>query len=246
MIFDADCHITPTHYTAEELICEMDKIGTNKALIWMNPHMGEPDELNPYICESCKKYSGRLVGFGWANPRLGVDKARSQAIRCIEEYGFPGVKLNGAQNNYFIDDPMISLPVIEEIAKRNKILAFHTGADAFENTHPFRVSKIAEMYPEIKICMIHMGGAAEPNLGEAAIEAAQKHSNIYLVASAINPKPILKAIKTLSADRVMYGSDSPFGIMRVELAKAKALVEGELEEAECNKFFYETAVNLFK
>ena len=244
-IMDADCHITPTHYTAEELIRDMDKTGTDRALIWINPHVGQPDELNPYIYESSKRYSDRLMGFGWANPRMGVSAAREQVVRCLEEYGFPGVKLNGAQNDFYIDDPQLSLPVIEEIAKRGKIVAFHTGADAFDKTHPFRVGKLAAMYPEIQFCMVHMGGAAEPNLGDAAIEVAAAHKNIYLVASAIAPKPILKAVKTLSADRVMYGSDSPFGLMRVELAKAKALLEEELSEDELSAFFYGTASRLF-
>ena len=52
-------------------------------------------------------------------------------------------------------------------------------------------------------------------------------------------------VKTLSADRVMYGSDSPFGLMRVELAKAKALLEEELSEDELSAFFYGTASRLF-
>lgn len=238
MIFDADCHITPTHYTEEQLLGEMEQTRTERALIWMNPHIGEPDELNPYIYKACLKHPDRFSGFGWANPRLGVNRAIEQVKRCLEEYRFPGVKLNGAQNNYYIDDPALSFPVIDAIARRNGILALHVGADAIEHTHPFRVGKIAQRWPSLKILMVHMGGAALPDISDAAIEIAACHDNITIIASAIGPKPILKAIKTLSAARVCYGSDSPFGIMRVEQSKMLSLLEGEVTRTELAQIMY--------
>ena len=66
------------------------------------------------------------------------------------------MKLNGAQNSYYIDDLELTGSIIEEIAQSGKVLAFHVGADAYEYTHPFRVAKIAKMYPELKILMVHM------------------------------------------------------------------------------------------
>jgi hypothetical protein len=59
---------------------------------------------------------------------LGLDAARAAVKRCVEEYGFYGVKLNGAQNSYYIDDPQLALPIVEEIARTGKLLAFHVGA----------------------------------------------------------------------------------------------------------------------
>lgn len=56
----------------------------------------------------------------------------------MEEYGFYGVKLNGAQNSFYIDDESISLPLAEEVAKTGKLLAFHIGADEYDFTHPYR------------------------------------------------------------------------------------------------------------
>ena len=42
----------------------------------------------------------------------------------------------------------------------------------------------------------------------------------------------LKAIKILGADRVCFGSDTPFELMHVELAKYRALLDGEISEAD--------------
>jgi predicted TIM-barrel fold metal-dependent hydrolase len=125
--------------------------------------------------------------------------------------------------------------VIEEISKTGRILAFHVGADAYEHTHPFRVGKIAKMFPELPILMVHMGGASFADLSNAAIEIAQENPNITLIGSAVRAIPILKAIKALRAERVCFGSDTPFELMHVEVAKYNALLKGELEEDDIKK-----------
>ena len=38
--------------------------------------------------------------------------------------------------------------MIEEIAKAGQLLAFHCGVDAYEQTHPFRIAKIARQFPD--------------------------------------------------------------------------------------------------
>lgn len=238
MIIDADCHISPTvedamAITIDELLRRMDRAGVEKALTWLRPpYTREIDASNAYVYQAMKQHPDRVLGFGWADPRLGVDRARDMARKCIEEYGFCGVKLNGAQNSYYIDDPVLSLPVVEEIAKTGKLLAFHVGADAFEQTHPFRVAKIAGQFPEVQILMVHMGGVGFADLSNAAIEIAQEHPNLTLIGSAVRAVAVLKAVKTLGATRVCFGSDTPFALMHVELAKYHALLDGEVSEEE--------------
>ena len=241
MIIDADVHISPTFESGnsiriEELIERMDYAGVDKAVTWLQPpYMRGIDEANRYVYDAAQKYADRILGFGWVDPNLGIDKAKDMVKTCIEKYNFFGVKLNGAQNSFYIDDPKLSIPVIEEIAKTGRILAFHVGADAYEHTHPFRVGKIAKMFPELPILMVHMGGASFADLSNAAIEIAQENPNITLIGSAVRAIPILKAIKTLGAERVCFGSDTPFELMHVEVAKYNALLKGELEEDDIKK-----------
>lgn len=238
MIIDADTHISPTGedvmaITIDELLRRMDRAGVDKALTWLRPpYMREIDESNDYVYRATRQHPDRILGFGWVDPRLGVDKAKDVAKKCIEEYGFLGVKLNGAQNSFFIDDPVLSIPVIEEIAKMGTLLAFHVGTDAFEQTHPFRVGKIARQFPEVQVLMVHMGGVGFADLSNAAIEIAQEHPNLTLIGSAVRAVAVLKAVKTLGAKRVCFGSDTPFALMRVELAKYHALLDGEVTEEE--------------
>ncbi|HOV68823.1 MAG TPA: amidohydrolase family protein [Clostridia bacterium] len=231
MIIDADVHISPTREGGnsifiEQLIDMMDDAQVDQALTWLQPPMmREIGAANKYVYDACRRFPDRILGFGWADPTLGVNKAKDEARKCIEEYGFYGVKLNGAQNGFFIDDPHVSLPVVEEIAKLGKILALHIGADAFEETHPFRAGKIAKLYPELTILLVHMGGVAFRDISMAAIEIAADNPNITLIGSSVRPRPVLRAINALGSERVCFGSDTPFEIMKVELAKYKAMLE---------------------
>ena len=236
-IIDGDCHISPTKENGnsllmEELIERMDLSGVDMALTWLQPPYirSRIDACNRYVYDATKKYPHRILGFGWADPNLGMNNAKEMVKRCIEEYGFYGIKLNGAQNYFAIDDPYLSIPVINEIAKYKSRIAFHIGADSFNNTHPYRLDKIAKLFPEITIFAVHMGGASFEDMSDLVIDVAKKNKNILLIGSAIRSIPILKAVMELGVERVLFGSDTPFELMHVEVSKYRALLEGVVRQ----------------
>jgi predicted TIM-barrel fold metal-dependent hydrolase len=233
MIIDADTHISlyPQRgaIKAEELIRRMDRSGVDKAVTWLQPpYNRDIDALCKYVHDSVQQYPDRLLGFGWADPMLGAEHSKNIIKECVEEYGFYGIKVHGALNVMRIDDPEVCLPVIEEIAKTGKILALHSAADSYEETHPKRVARIAKLFPEMKIMLVHMGGVGWADLCLSAMEAAEECPNITLVGSAVRAVRILQAIKRVGPARVCFGSDTPFALMHVEKAMYEALMDGEL------------------
>jgi predicted TIM-barrel fold metal-dependent hydrolase len=251
MIIDADAHITPVkgglNIQTGELIRRMDYAGVDKALTWLQPaYFPDVDAGNALVYEATQEYPDRILGFGWTDPHFGLEAAKDQIKRCVGEYGFYGVKLNGAQNRFYIDSADMALPLIEEIAKTGKVLAFHIGTDAYEATHPYRLAKVAKLFPETQILCIHMGGVAFHDLSDAAIEAAQECPNITLVGSGVRAVNILKAIKTLGAERVCFGSDTPFALMHIELAMYEALMRDEVSEVERGLILGGNIKRLFK
>lgn len=237
MIIDADCHISPiragNRISYETLLGRMDAAGVDKALIWLQPpYMRDITESNAYVSEAAKAYPDRFLGFGWADPNISLENALDEAKKCLYEYGLYGVKLNGAQNEYFIDDEAKTFPIIEEVAKAGKLLAFHCGADHYTRTHPYQIAKIAKAFPDTPILCVHMGGAGRPDLSRAAIELAQAHANVTLIGSAVDHLSVLNAITTLGAERVCFGSDTPFQLMHVCVAMYHALLDHEISDAE--------------
>ena len=85
----------------------MDRCGVDKAVTWLQPpyERGEIDAGNAYVVQAMRDHPDRILGFGWADPNLGVERAIEDVRRAVEEHGLLGVKLNGAQNEFVIDDP---------------------------------------------------------------------------------------------------------------------------------------------
>jgi predicted TIM-barrel fold metal-dependent hydrolase len=239
MIIDADCHISSRRFdalaiTGADLVERMDRAGVDRALIWLRPPYDRNiDPENQAVFEAVRGYPDRLIGFGWANPNLGHPHTLDTIRRCFEEYGFSGIKFNGAQDYFVIDDAAV-LPYIEAAARYGKPIAFHIGADFYENTHPYRLGRIAGRFPETQFLMVHMGGAGTPSLERSAIEVAQQHPNITLIGSAIHEMAILRALTVLGAQRLCFGSDSPFRLMHVQLAMYQALLRDCTEEDRSN------------
>jgi len=221
MYIDADCHISSRApldgISMDELVRQLDAVGVDKAICWpMVSYTREMATDNRAIYEGAKQHPERVIPFGGVNPRLGVDVARDELERCIESYGMRGVKLNGARDGYAIDDPVLSLPLIDRIAEARLALALHVGANDFEKTHPYRVAKISERHPELPILIVHMGGAAHPDLHDAVIDLAARYPNWYLIDSETDYRKELEALEVLGPSRLCYGSDTPFCPMRYE------------------------------
>jgi len=221
MRIDADCHIssrsTPSEVGPEQMVRFLDACDMDKAICWpMVAYDREMASDNLAIFKGAQQFPDRIIPVGGVNPRLGLDQAKDELQRCIQEYGVKGVKLNGARDTYYIDDPVLSLPLIEMIADAGIVLAFHCGANDFERTHPFRIAKISDMYPDLNIAVVHMGGGGLPSIHDATIELAAKYPNWYLIDSECDYRKVLAAFDALGASRVCYGSDTPFCPMRYE------------------------------
>jgi predicted TIM-barrel fold metal-dependent hydrolase len=232
MIIDADTHIAPKpegslSITADKLVARMDRAGVDKCLTWVHPPYIKTrlDEYVEYVYQATQTYPDRICGLGWIDPNLGMDQALALTHRCMTQYGFYGIKLNGSQNGYFIDDKSLTYPLIEIVAKLNGIVAFHSACDDYVHTPPHLVGKIAKDFPDTNILMIHMGGESYKDLSRSAIEVARECANITLVGSEVVKPSLLNAITELGASRVAFGSDTPFGMMGVEVAGYRALMD---------------------
>ena len=214
MIIDCDTHFSPyrklpVSVNAGEWNDLMAEGGVDRAICWMmQQHLDEPQESNRYIYESSKKYP-RMIPFGWVMLPQGLQKTFDEVKRCLEEYGFYGIKINGSQNKHNIDSEE-SLMIIDLIAKAGKIVAFHCGAEAPVYTDPARAARIAKLYPELRIIMVHMGGVIEPDMSEKVVAAAKESPNMMLVGSAIPMPRVVNGIRKLGADRILFGSDTPY------------------------------------
>jgi len=231
LIIDGDVHISTesdinqNKITPEELIKMMKDNHVDKTL--PSPKLSyarQVEEDNKAIAEAQKKYPDKIIGVGGINPRLGFESSLKELYKCIKKYQFKAIKFNGARDDYYVDDKKLLYPFYEEMSTNKIILILHSGADEPDKTHPWRIGRIANDFPNLTIQMNHLGGVRKPGLYEAAIETAQKCENVFLVGSEADPKAIIKAIDVLGAEKVAYGSDTPFVLMNVALAIYKVIL----------------------
>lgn len=231
MLFDADTHISSERggmrSSVNRLLSAMDTAGIDKALVWLHPAQTQDeycdyDAQNEYVFREASRHSDRLTPVGWLNPLNSTDAQIERRIQKLrEEYGCGCVKLNGAQNFYDITSPRMMECVLPMLTRAGMALAFHCGNDI--NTHPRKVQKIASMFPNTSILLVHMGQTA----CEEAIAAAKISPNIMLVGSGMSDYSYVRqAVLSIGAHRICYGSDFPFANMREMLIEYDSALEG--------------------
>jgi predicted TIM-barrel fold metal-dependent hydrolase len=82
MIIDADVHIAPSDdarnsIRIDELLRRMDRAEVDKAVTWLQPpYLREVAPSNQYVFEAMKQHPDRILGFGWVDPNLGVERMK--------------------------------------------------------------------------------------------------------------------------------------------------------------------------
>jgi len=216
--------------SVEELVSVMDGNGID-AVVTCAPYSSISedftyDEANEFIAQSMKAAPGRIIGFIRVNPHL-----QQNALKSIREgvtkQGFRGVKYHPRNEAFPINSEEISYPLAEQAARLGVPILIHTGEpDTYGFAQPTLVGDLADAFPDLTLIIGHMG----KRLYEDAILVAKWFENIILETSFRDPRDIARAVRKVGADRVIYGSDMPFGIPEVEMLKVKVCDISEEEK----------------
>ncbi|MEM0488476.1 MAG: amidohydrolase family protein [Nitrososphaerota archaeon] len=197
-----------------------------------------PTHIHSRIAELSKKYEGRIYGIVCINPHImDQDEWKREVKKWIRDEKFVGIKIHtiGHAINLMSKDAEMMFETANELEIPVMV---HTGlGQPFAS--PTHVCKHAEKYPDLKIILSHAGFIFSTT---EALIVAKHYKNIYLETSWSTAEDISLFIKTLGAERVMFGTDLPMNAL-VELGKLKAL---NLESDEKEWFLHKTAEKVFK
>ncbi|WP_458398474.1 amidohydrolase family protein, partial [Anaerotignum sp.] len=105
------------------------------------------------------------------------------------------------------------------------------------------IALLAERHPDVKVVMIHMGHGHGVYI-DAALKMARRYPNLYLEMSGMPmPSKIKEAYETVGADRIMFGTDSPYHPAIVEAMK---VATSGLTEEQMQDVFYNNCAKLMK
>ncbi len=219
MIVDAHCHLGETKraypceiYSPEEHLKRMREESVDKSCCFSFWDL--PD--NGYISEATKN-SDRLIPFALINPTLA--DAAAELERCFKALGFKGLKLHGHIHGFAMNDHALLDPLFELCEAHSAPIVAHGLADN-PFTMPGLFSEMAGRFPKVNLIMAHTGYMWGTPI---AIEASEKHKNLYLGTSCIPTMLLRFGIERIGAEKFVFESDSPrwdlhYGLMKIRRA----------------------------
>ncbi|MDR1978741.1 MAG: amidohydrolase family protein [Synergistaceae bacterium] len=211
--------------TAEEMIAAMGRYDIEKSIV------SYPD--NDVTLAALEGWPTRFCGLAWMDPNKGEQAVADFAALVDRKAGVSGLKLHPLFNAYTANDP-IAFPLIEEARKRDLPVFIHSGHPPF--SLPWSIGQLAELYPDVRFVMIHMGHGHGVYI-QAAIDVAAKRDNIWLENSGMPMHTkIREAYDRVGSDRIFWGSDAPFHHYAVEILRTEVsgLSESQLEDVFYN------------
>lgn len=220
LIIDCHCHMGPSgdfwipNSEPKDMIRIMDKVGVDVACVSHCLAIGPDYKIgNDLVSKALKEYPNRFVGFGVINPNY-PDDAVPELERCFKELGMSAIKLHPGSHDYPINGPNYA-PVFEYAEDRGLVIQSHTfgGAEILE--------KLSAKYSHVKFLEAHGCGwdGRKPN---KIFDVVRERKNVFGIGSSssiIYNAAIETIVQHVGADKVLYGSDFPYGDLRPQLGK---------------------------
>lgn len=199
--------------------------------------------INNWAGEVTKQ--GFFYSFGTVHP---------DAEDCIEELerikslGLYGVKLHPDYQKFFVDDDKV-IPIYKKCAELDLPVMIHSGFDPVSpvlcHCKPENAARAFDLVGQATMIFAHAGAMCRWD--EVETYLAGKQGSIYfdisVVANYIKPDQLLRIIRKHGADRILFGSDSPWDDPENEKQLIKNL---PLSDEEKDMIFYKNALKILK
>jgi predicted TIM-barrel fold metal-dependent hydrolase len=215
----------------------------------ITPNKSE-SEANEETANAVRNNSQLLRGLVWVRPNDGSPEIIEKFLTEKLPDGSPifvGMKFHPEMNHFKADDESVDA-YLNLCAKYQIPAVFHCGRSP-SNSSPERIYNIAKRHPEVPIVLYHMGafGPHEPAIRIAEQAIKNQDAKLYLETSQVDPDSVLKAIRTVGSDHVLFGTDACY-YGENHYASYKKLIEviSELKKEDSEKVLNGNAKRLFK
>ncbi len=206
------------------------------------------EKLNDIAIKNNEGFTGKgLFSLGAMHPEF---EAYSSELKRISKNGITGIKLHPAYQDTDLDDIRF-LRIIEKASELGLTVVIHAGLDIGIMPHNFSSVKhickvLKEVAPE-KFVLAHMGSWK----GWDEVEKSLCGEKVYLDTSfslgsyeppegmfvpesetkMLGEEQFLRIVKKHGANKILFGTDSPWSEQKSTLEKIKQLIPDEREQA---------------
>jgi len=233
---------TTARATIAELVADLDREGTERALVI--PNYGVPDvtasfALNELVVEAAQRDDRIRAGL-WTSPRPQDAVATEKALALAGEDGVSALKLSFLLGGR-VDDEACR-PQLDAIfaAARTHDLVVHVHTSPGAASDIDEVGQLVDRYADdVAVHLVHLGGGMSGHIkliGSRFFDWIAAGKRVYTDTSwaiGFAPRWLAAEIERrgAGADRVLFASDQPWGDFAGEHARLLAAVGGtELTE----------------
>lgn len=159
--------------------------------------------INDFILGEVAKQS-RFYGFGTVH--AGMVNITGE-VEYIMDKGLRGLKMHPDYQLFSIDDPRL-FPVYEMAGDKLPIV-FHMGDSRYDYSHPYRLRKVLELFPKLRVIAAHFGGYTMPTVAEETLYDKECFFDVSSSLMFMEEGVAEKYINHYGAERFVYGSDFP-------------------------------------
>ena len=187
-----------------------------------------------------ERHPGFFAGLCFINPEHSIAFVQAEISRCVNEWGFSGVKLEASVK---ATSSRLN-PVMEAVHSLGVFVLHHAwynvnGTLEAEST-PADIADLASRFPDVRILMAHLGGARV-----RGVRDIENYPNVSVDTSGSQPTSGLVefAVHVLGRDRVVFGSDVPGRDFSAQLGR---VLGARISEEDRARILAGNAVELLK
>jgi predicted TIM-barrel fold metal-dependent hydrolase len=214
--------------TVSALLASMDSAGIRTSVICSIAT--RPEQFDPILKWSKAIASPRMVPLPSIHPK-GPDPV-GQA-RQVAEAGLRGIKLHPYYQDFNVDDEVL-FPLYRALDELGLFVVCHTGFDfAFprqRRADPVRILRVLDRVPSLRLITSHMGAWDDWDEVEKHLLGKPITMDISLSMELLGRERARAMLSAHPADRILFGSDSPWSSQSETIGLLRSLgLGGELE-----------------
>ncbi len=184
-----------------------------------------------------------IISFGTIHPAYPLWQ---NEIKALAQAGIPGVKFHPDYQNFFVDSPEL-FPIYEAIFKHDMIILFHAGIDIGLpspcHCTPAMLSSLSDTFPGAPIIAAHMGGYLLWEDVKRYLVGRDIYFDTSYSFAALGSEGMTEIIKSHGADKILFGTDSPWAQQQTEISNIRSL---PLEDKDIEAILGNNARKLLK
>ena len=225
--------------TLDGLLAHMDRSGVDRSICL-------PIATKPSQTGSINRYaetvrSERALSFGTLHP---ADPNAEYILDDLAERGFRGIKLHLQFQHYDFDSPEV-IRILKKAEALGMLTVFHAGADIGlpppVYTTPEKISHVLTEVSGRLLIAAHLGGWDMWDEVERRLVGTPVTLDTAFIRQFISKEQCRRIIRSHGADRIVFGSDSPWEDPADTLAFLRSL---DLTEEEMRLITHENALRL--